>query len=145
MLFRPSIDQNLVAVHAMLDSWNAEADRFRRVAIAARNGEAPTSLTVAAAQEARDGLMSLLGEIDDALGKVAPGSQQFGDLLRAQMMAIALLESVGNSYDMLDRYIPEPVHGPKRIAHEVRNAPELRTAEDFRIAPEAQDFRIAAE
>ena len=61
MLFRPSIDQNLVAVHAMLGSWNAEADRFRRVAIAARNGEAPTSVTVAAAEEARDGLMSLLG------------------------------------------------------------------------------------
>lgn len=111
MLFRPSVDQNLVAVHAMLDNWNAEADRFRRVAIAARNGESPTSLTVAAAEEAHEGLLSLLAEIDEALDKVKPGSQQFGDLLHAQMTAIALLESVGNSYDILDRFVPEPVGG----------------------------------
>ena len=124
MLFRPSVDQNLVAVHAMLDAWNAEADRFRRAAIAARNGEAPTTLTVAAAEEAHDGLMSLLAEIDDALDKVTAGSEQFSALLHAQKIAIALLESIGNSHDMLDRCIPEPVHGPTRIAHELRVAAE---------------------
>ena len=122
MLFRPSADQNLIAVHAMLDSWNAEADRFRQVAIAARNGEAPTSLTVAAAEEAHDGLMSLLGEIDEALAKVTPGSQQFSDMLHAQMAAIALLESVGNSYDILDRFVTTEIAGPTRIAHELRLA-----------------------
>src|SRR5436190_21996707 len=103
MLFRPSADQNLIAVHAMLDSWNAEADRFRQAAIAARSGEVPASLTVAAAEEAHDGLMSLLGEIDDALEKMTRGSGQFSDMLHAQKTAIALLESVGNSYDILDR------------------------------------------
>ena len=108
----------------MLDSWNAEADRFRQAAIAARNGEAPTSLTVSAAEEARDGLMSLLGEIDEALGKVKPGSQQFAGLLHAQMATIALLESVGNSYDILDRFVTEQVRGPTRIAHDLRVAAE---------------------
>jgi hypothetical protein len=122
MLFRPSVDQNLIAVHAMLDSWNAEADRFRQAAVAARNGEAPTSLTVAAAEEAHDGLMSLLGEIDEALEKVTPGSQQFSDMLHAQMAAIALLESVGNSYDILDRFVTTEIAGPTRIAHELRLA-----------------------
>ena len=122
MLFRPSVDQNLIAVHAMLDSWNAEADRFRQAAVAARHGEAPTSLTVAAAEEAHDGLMSLLGEIDEALEKVAPGSQQFSDMLHAQMAAIALLESVGNSYDVLDRFVTKEMAGPTRIAHELRLA-----------------------
>ena len=119
MLFRPSADQNLIAVHAMLDSWNAEADRFRQAAIAARNGEAPTSLTVGAAEEAHDGLMSLLGEIDEALDKVKPGSQQFADLLHAQMASVALLESVGNSYDILDRFVTEQVPGPTRIPREL--------------------------
>jgi len=122
MLFRPSADQNLIAVHAMLDSWNAEADRFRQAAVAARNGEAPTSLTVAAAEEAHDGLMSLLGEIDEALEKVPPGSQQFSDMLHAQMAAIALLESVGNSYDILDRFVTTEIAGLTRIAHEQRLA-----------------------
>ena len=122
MLFRPSVDQNLIAVHAMLDSWNAEADRFRQAAIAARHGESPTSLTVAAAEEAHDGLMSLLGEIDEALEKVPPGSPLFSDMLHAQMTAIALLESVGNSYDILDRFVTEQIDGPTRIAHELRLA-----------------------
>jgi len=122
MLYRPSADQNLIAVHAVLDGWNAEADRFRQAAIAARKGEAPTSLTVAAAEEAHDGLMSLLAEIDEALDKVKPGSQQFADLLHAQMAAIALLESVGASYDFLDRFVAEPVAGPARISHDLRAA-----------------------
>lgn len=122
MLFRPSADQNLSAVHAMLDAWNAEADRFRQAAIAARNGEAPTSLTAAAAEEAHDGLMALLDEIDDALGKLPPGSPQFSGLLQAQITALALLESVGNSYDILDRFVTEEMDGPTRIAHEFRVA-----------------------
>lgn len=124
MLFRPSADQNLTAIHAMLDAWNAEADRFRQAAVAARGGETPSSLTAGAAEEAHEGLMTLLGEIDDALERVAPGSPQFGGLLQAQMMAIALLESVGNSYDVLDRFVTEPVGGPHRIAHELRTAAE---------------------
>ena len=122
MLFRPSADQNLTAVHAMLDAWNAEADRFRQAAVAARNGEAPTSLTTAAAEEAHDGLMALLDEIDDALGKLKAGSAQFAGLLQAQITALALLESIGNSYDILDRFVTEVVDGPTRIAHEYRVA-----------------------
>jgi hypothetical protein len=124
MLFRPSADQNLSAVHAMLDAWNAEADRFRQAAIAARKGDAPTSLTAAAVEEAHDGLMQLLEEIDDALGKLPPGSPQFAGLLQAQITALALLESVGNSFDILDRFVTEAIDGPTRIAHEPRIAAE---------------------
>lgn len=124
MLFRPSADQNLTAIHAMLDAWNAEADRFRQAAIAAREGEAPTSLTVSAAEEAHDGLMQLLEEIDEALGKLPAGSPQFAGLLQAQITAVALLESVGNSFDILDRFVTEEIDGPTRIAHELRIAAE---------------------
>ena len=111
MLFRPSADQNLTAIHAMLDAWNAEADRFRQAATAARKGEAPTSLTATAAEEAHDGLMALLEEIDEGL-------------LQAQITAMALLESVGNSLDVLDRFVTEEIDGPTRIPHELRIAAE---------------------
>jgi hypothetical protein len=124
MLFRPSADQNLDAVHARLDAWNAEADRFRQAAIAARNGETPTSLLASAAEEAHDGLMSLLDEIDQALSGLPPGSPQFAGLLQAQITAMGLLESVGNSYDILDRFVVEEIAAPHRIAHEARVAAE---------------------
>jgi hypothetical protein len=122
MLFRPSADQNLIAVHAMLDAWNAEADRFRQAAIAARKGETPTSLTVDAVEETHDGLMSLLDELDDALGKIKAGTPHFADTLHAQRAAMSLLESVGNSWETLERIATEEVHGPNRIAHELRLA-----------------------
>ncbi len=124
MLFRPSADQNLDAIHAMLDGWNVEADRFRQAAIAGRKGEAPSSLTVTAAEEAHDGLMSLLDEIDGTLSRLAPGSAPFAGLLQAQITAMALLESVGNSWDVLDRLVTEDIAGPRRIAHELRVAAE---------------------
>ena len=108
MLFRTSADQNLTAIHAMLDAWNAEADRFRQAATAARKGEAPTSLTAT----------------DEALSKLPPGSPQFAGLLQAQITAMALLESVGNSFDVLDRFVTEEIDGPTRIPHELRIAAE---------------------
>jgi hypothetical protein len=124
MLFRPSADQNLDAVHAMLDAWNAEADRFRQAATAARRGEAPTSLTTSAAEDAHDGLMALLGELDDALDKLPAGSVHFTGLLQAQITALALLESVGKSHDILDRFVTEQIAGPRRIGHEFSIAAE---------------------
>lgn len=122
MLFRPSADQTLDAIHTLLDGWNAEADRFRHAAIAARKGEMPTSLVVAAAEEAHDQLSSLLGRIDDSLDKVSAGNPQFAELLQVQMTAVALLESVGNSYDILDGFVTEQMVAPRRIAHELEVA-----------------------
>lgn len=119
MLFRPGAEQNLEAVHGMLESWNVEADRFRQAALAGRSGDAPSTVTAAAAEEAHDGLMSLLSEIDDALDKVSAGSPQFGVLLKAQMTAVALLESIGNSFDILDRLVATQATAPTRIAHKM--------------------------
>ena len=84
----------------------------------------PTSLTATAAEEAHDGLMALLEEIDEALSKLPPGSPQFAGLLQAQITAMALLESVGNSFDVLDRFVTEEIDGPTRIPHELRIAAE---------------------
>ena len=83
MLFRPSADQRLDGILAMLEVWNDEADRFRAVAVAARNGAAASSLVVAGVEEAHDGLISLLDEIDRALDGVPAGDRAFADLLKA--------------------------------------------------------------
>src|SRR5690606_36159499 len=91
MLFRLTADQKLDAVRALLDNWNGEADRFRQAAIAARGGEAPGSLLVAAMEEAHDGLSALLDEIDRALDALPVGHADFAGLLMAQKTAIALL------------------------------------------------------
>lgn len=122
MLFRPSADQNLDAIHAALRAWNAEADYFRHAAIAARKGDTPTSLIVSAAEEAHEDLQSLLGEIDRVLERLPAGSPQFAAFLQAQVSAIALLESVGNSHDVLDGFATEQMAPPRRIAHELRAA-----------------------
>ena len=122
MLFRPSAEQNLDAIHVMLDSWNAEADRFRHAALAARKGDTPTSLVVSSAGEAHDELLSLLSQLDAALDRAPPGSPNFASLLQAQTTAIALIESVGNSYDILETVVSDKLAGPTHIAHEPSGA-----------------------
>jgi hypothetical protein len=124
MLFRPAPAQNLVAIHAMLDSCNVEADHFRRVARAAMEGETPSALTTSAAQETRESLAALLGEIDEALQEVSPCTRSFGDLMHAQKTAVALLESVARSCDMLEGMAAVPLPNPKRISHEFQLAAE---------------------
>lgn len=118
MLYRPVPRHQLDAIHALLANWNAEADRFRQAATAARRGEAPGSLIVAAVEEAHDGLLGLLEETDTALAALPLGHADFPALLRAQNVAVALLESVGHSYDVLDGFISAPEAQPVRIAHD---------------------------
>ena len=115
MLFRPSADQRLDGILAMLEVWNDEADRFRAVAVAARNGAAASSLVVAGVEEAHDGLISLLDEIDRALDGVPAGDRAFADLLKAQSKAVALLESVTNSMDVLSLVVTDDQPAPLRI------------------------------
>lgn len=84
MLFRPPPDQNLSAVQSKLDDWHGDADRFRQAAQAARMGGVAMSLTVSAAEDEHEELLSLLAELDEALQRVPSGTRLFLDLLRAQ-------------------------------------------------------------
>ena len=118
MLFRLSADQNLTAIQAMLDACDVEADCLRQTAIAARNGSRPTSLAVASADETYDGLLALADEIDAALSRLPAGDALFSPLLKAQTKALALLESVGRSRDMLADLPVERVRPPVRIGRE---------------------------
>jgi hypothetical protein len=115
VLFRPTADQRLDGILSMLDVWNEEADRFRAVAVAARKGEVPSSLVVAGVEEAHDGLIGLLDEIDHAVDGVLPGDRAFADLLKAQSKAVSLLESVTNSMDVLSLVMTDDQPGPVRI------------------------------
>lgn len=125
MLFRPPADQRLDGIRAMLATWNEEADRFRAAAAAARKGgEAPQSVVVAAAEEAHDGLIGLLDDIDRALDALPAGHASYSALLHVQNAAIAVLESVGNSLDQLSRFVTEPGPAPVRIRKPTRQAAE---------------------
>jgi hypothetical protein len=119
MLFRPPANQRLDGIRAMLATWNEEADRFRAVASAARTGETPQSVVVAAAEEAHDGLIGLLEDIDRAFDGLPAGHADYAALLNVQSTAIALLESVGNSLDQLSRFVTEAGPEPVRIARKL--------------------------
>lgn len=115
MLFHPSANQKLDAVTAQLGLWDGEADRFRRAAVAARHGEAPAQATVAAAETVHDELMILLDELDRAVEGTPAGQGDFRALLGAQRHALALLESVTSSLEVLDRCLAVHVAEPTAL------------------------------
>jgi hypothetical protein len=115
MLFGPITSLGLDAARILLDGWNAEADRFRAAAIGTRHGDVPSPNLLEAMDEAHDGLMELIGDIDRALERTAPGHQERGALLQMQVTALSLSESIGRSQDMLDRALPSD---PMAAGHE---------------------------
>lgn len=117
MLYKPDHRPALGGVRPLLDSWNAEADYFRRVAQAARAGTAPPSGVVAAAQQALDGLRTLLDQIDQALSALPAGHPDFRELLQAQITGFALTESIAHSADVLDAFVPESGREARTIRH----------------------------
>ena len=117
MLFRPQAEKHLDGVCTLLQSWNAEADSFRKAAEAARRGDAPSSNIVDAAEGMYGGLMELLADLDQALERLPAGHKDFATLLKAQMTAINLLEAVGTSLDVLERFAAQPMQAPVRIGH----------------------------
>lgn len=111
-------DHELDAIHALLDRWNAEADRFRLAAAAAQRGETPATSVVNALAEAHNGLIDVLEATDRMVETTRGGTTAFAAVLQVQATAAALLESLSTSLDVLDRFITEPVSEPVRIAHQ---------------------------
>lgn len=116
MLNHPS-SSVLDGARARLRGWNDEADRFRIAAIAARRGQAPSSMTRGAAEDVQHGLIMLLTRIDRELDRLAPGHPDFQGLLLVRNAASALLESIDASLDELDRSIAILAPEPTRIEH----------------------------
>ncbi|RYE83029.1 MAG: hypothetical protein EOP19_14835 [Hyphomicrobiales bacterium] len=89
---------------AMLPHWNVEADRFRKLALAARAGEpvppgafdeAETLVTqIRAAMEHADSLMTLTSPGDPALSTLLRASGEFGALLEHCQTTLELAELV---------------------------------------------------
>lgn len=117
MLYKPQPDPALSGICAMLNSWNAEADYFRVASNAARAGETPTAAVIAAAETAQAGLAGLLEDIDLALDAVPAGHPDFSELLRAQIAALALHESIELSLAVLDRFSGTASPLPTTIPH----------------------------
>jgi hypothetical protein len=117
MLFHPSADERLGAIATQLELWDGEADRFRAAAVAARSGAAPSAALIAAAEETHDGLASLIEELDRALETMPAGAAQFPALLRAQTRAIALIESISGSLDVLAECPAVAVPEPTVVGH----------------------------
>ena len=117
MLFKPQAEAQLDGVCALLLGWNAEADGFRAAAEAARHGAAPSSKTVAAAEGMYGGLMELVADIEQALERLPAGHRDFATLLKAQMLAMNLLEALGNSLELLERFATRPDATPVLIEH----------------------------
>ena len=117
MLYKPNPQPALGGVRPLLECWNAEADYFRRVALAARHGTAPPAGAVAAALAAQQGITDVLDQIDQALTALPAGHPDFRDLLQAQITALSLRESIAHSVDVLDAYVPEPGSEIRVIRH----------------------------
>ncbi len=123
MLFRPTADQNLPALETLLESWNLEADRFRRAAIAARGGEPYDPLTAQAAVEAHESVLEILTQIEAALERMPAGDRSAVGLLRAYTMALSLAESLERSCDDLRPLDAPDPSGPVHIVHEITVQP----------------------
>ena len=115
-------DHELDAIHALLETWNGEADRFRAAALAARRGETPASSVVTALSEAHAGLLDVL-EATDQIASTTRGDN-FAAVLRLQTTALALLESLSTSLDDLDRFVTDKVSEPVAIAHQAAEPAE---------------------
>ena len=111
---------SLDASERLLRDTSADADRYRSAALEARTGVRPGTALVAGAEETQARLCTLLDTIDRAISTLSPGDPSFRGWLRTQVMAAALLESVGNSLDGLERLVSIPMAVPKRFEHRVQ-------------------------
>ena len=105
----------LETVERQLRNWSADADRYRSAALDSRSGVRPGAALVAGAVETQERLCTLLDTIDQAISTLSPGDPAFRGWLRTQVTASALLESVGNSLDVLERMVAIPNAEPTRI------------------------------
>lgn len=108
-----------VTWRAMLPHWNSEADRFRRLALAVRNGETAVHGGAVDEAEALSARIRQAMELSDSLMTMtAPGDASLGMLLRAGAEFESLLDSLQTSLEILDLVAGRPArHGLHVIAH----------------------------
>jgi hypothetical protein len=86
---------------AILPQWNVEADRYRRLAIAARCGADVPTGTIPEAEALTAQIRSALERSDMLMTMTLAGDPALSSLLRAGSEFEALLESFQTSIDML--------------------------------------------
>jgi hypothetical protein len=117
MLFRPTTEDNLAAIEALLDQWNDEADRYRRAAMEVRKGMPADSLIAHSAIEARASLDETLQDIESLVDRLPAGDRRIVHLLQILVSAQALAESVERSADVLEAALVTGPAGPTHISH----------------------------
>jgi hypothetical protein len=86
----------------LLDSWNRDADYFRRAAQAARHGVPQWAGVLAAARAAELELDDTLNEIEEAVTMLPVANPGYRMLLWAQITAISLSQSISKSLGVLE-------------------------------------------
>jgi hypothetical protein len=86
---------------AMLPHWNAEADHFRRMALAARSGGEMPEGTIEQAEALNTQIRAALERSDMLMTMTLAGDPVLSSLLRAGAEFEALLESLQTSIEML--------------------------------------------
>jgi hypothetical protein len=102
MLDNPDHNVLLNNARPLLDSWNAEADYFRRAAQAARRG-GPLPIGIAGAvRDTTIKLAMLLNQIEETLTELPAAHCDFRLLLWAQIAAVSLSQSISKSSEVLE-------------------------------------------
>lgn len=106
------------AWRAMLPHWNAEADRFRKLALAVRAGD---SVQIGAFDEAEllvQQIRSALSHADSLMTLTPAGDASLSMLLRASAEFEALLESLQTTLEMTELVAGRRLRRPVQlIAH----------------------------
>ena len=117
MLIAPMPTRSLDAVEAELNQLSGQADLYRIAALAARQGAHPTSTLITDAEAAQVTLDGLLEALDLAIDGLRPGAPEFAAWLRTRVTTMALLESIGNSLDVLEQLSAVTPNDPVHIGH----------------------------
>jgi len=89
---------------ALLESYNLDADYFRRVAQEARRGRAPSFRDLAAVRRVQADVGELLDQIQTVLATTSVGHLDFRSLLWAQTATLSVSESIARSADAIEAY-----------------------------------------
>lgn len=109
---------------ALLPHWNVEADHFRRLALAARNGAEMAAGTLEEAEALNTRIRAALERSDMLMTMTLAGDPALSSLLRAGAEFEALLESLQTSIEMLIASADRPQGRAIRvIAHAGHSVP----------------------
>jgi hypothetical protein len=108
-------EKAFAAWRALLPHWNAEADRFRKLALAARSGEAVQVGAFDEAEAMVQQIRAAMERADMLMTMTQAGDAALSTLLRASAEFESLLESLQTSLEMADLVAGRPLRRPLQV------------------------------